>query len=84
MIKDCGVWIGLGIGVALGSLGGMLLMNNCRRVRMKVADVQDTIAEKCEAKKRAILEKRYAKYGNDYDDDYADEHLEVIKTKGKK
>jgi len=53
------LWVGLGLGAALGALGGMLLMNNCRNVRLKVADVQDAVADKIEAKKRAFIESRY-------------------------
>lgn len=57
----CELWLGLGLGVALGALGGMLIMNNCQRVRLKVADMQDMVSDKIEAKKRAMVEKKAAK-----------------------
>jgi len=58
MMNKWELWLGVGLGFALGSLGGMLIMNNCQKVRLKVADVQGLVTDKIESKKRAYIEKK--------------------------
>jgi len=53
--------VGLGLGVSIGLLGGALIMNNCRRVRRKVAECQEALSDKIEAKKRDFIEQKTAK-----------------------
>ena len=42
------------LGFGLGLAAGVLLMNNCKRVRQTVADTQDAVVEKVEAKKNEM------------------------------
>jgi len=76
----CEMWIGLGLGVAIGALGGIVLMNNCRKLRLKVADVQGTIADKFEEKKRKILECRMVQ---DLQDQIEETTAEIASKKNK-
>ena len=46
-----------GIGLGIGFAAGLLLMNNCKPVRNKVAEAQDVVVEKFENKKREMTEK---------------------------
>jgi len=47
----------LGVGLGLGFVGGLLLMNNCKPARVKVAEAQDAIAKKVSDIKAAAEEK---------------------------
>jgi len=77
----CSTWIALGVGTFIGSVGGMLLMNNCRTIRNRVSDMQHMVADKLEAKKRKIVETGIVKkYGLDEMVDDVGEAVEV-KTK---
>ena len=55
-----GIWLGFGFGAAIGLLGGMVLMHNCRCVRERVSEMQDKMVDKYEAKKKELLEKSEA------------------------
>ena len=48
------------LGFGLGLAAGVLLMNNCKRVRQTVADTQDAVVEKIEAKKNEMMSRKLA------------------------
>ena len=60
-MKFSELWLGLGLGASIGLLGGALIMNNCRRVRRKVAECQEALSDKIEARKREFIESRVGK-----------------------
>ena len=84
-MKFSEMWLGFGFGAAIGVLGGALLMNNCRRVRIKVAECQEAVMDRVEAKKRMIAESKLAQKVQDIKDDAVDVVENVAsKIKGKK
>ena len=45
-----------GIGLGFGFIGGLLLMNNSKSVRNKVAETQDVVVDKLETTKREMAQ----------------------------
>jgi len=80
IMKFSEMLIGFGFGAAIGIIGGALLMNNSRKVRVKVAECQEAFVDRVEAKKREIAESKIAKKALDIKDNA----MEVVdKIKGK-
>jgi len=61
-------WVSIGVGALAGFVGGVMLMNNCRKVRNKVSDMQYALVDKIEMHKRKMIQNKMAKqeqYEND-------------------
>ena len=80
-MKLCEMWLGLGLGAGLGVLGGMLLMNNCRRVRIRVGDIQDAVCDKIEDKRRELVECRALRNIKSTVEDKVEDITDAIKRK---
>jgi len=62
-----------GVGLGLGLMAGLLVMNNCKSVRQKVADTQNTVFERLEQKKREMASKAAA---HEFAEDVADINMQ--------
>jgi len=58
VMKLSEIWLGFGFGAAIGLLGGALAMNNCRKMRQKVEEMQSVVVDKIEEKKRQAAQSK--------------------------